>query len=197
MSAFEPVAVAVFAVATCGTPGPNNTLIMSSGVGYGFRRSIPGIIGINVGFPVMVLLVGAGFVESLPSHERLLSAMKILAVVYLLWLAFGIARSPGPTADEASAPPGFWRLALFQGINPKSWIMVVGALAAFTAPGDGYLSVVLVAAIFLVCGTPCTVAWCLLGTTTRRVVDNPRVFRAINWVMATLLAASAIGIALG
>lgn len=186
------LAVVVFAVTTCGTPGPNNILIMASGANYGFRRSLPGIAGINIGFPLLVALLGVGFASIIQRNPDILGYLKPLAVGYLLWLAYGLAKSSVPEPGAIKKPAGFWALLGFQAINPKSWIMAVGALSAFTKESGGVAEVLAIAIVFLVCGTPCTAAWCALGAAGRRVLSSERGFRVFNIIMAALLACSAV-----
>lgn len=165
---------------------------MASGANYGFRRSLSGIAGINVGFPLLVALLGVGFAGIIQRHPDILGYLKPLAVVYLLWLAYGLAKSKVPQPGAIEKPVGFWALLGFQAINPKSWIMAVGALSAFTTESGGVAQVFAIALVFLVCGVPCTAAWCALGAAGRRVLSGERGFRAFNLVMAALLAGSAV-----
>lgn len=188
--------ILVFVVSTTGTPGPNNMLILASGATFGFRRSLPGIAGINVGFPLMVVAVGLALAGTLRERPVILEVLRPLAVAYLLWLAWGVATSPSPSRAEAQAPPGFWRLFGFQPINPKSWVMVLGALFAYVRPGADVSDVWLIALLFLVGGTPCTALWCLLGTGAGRVLRTDRSMRIFNMTMGLLLAASAVGVLL-
>ena len=184
----------LFTVATCGTPGPNNTMIMSSGVTYGFRRSLPHVIGINVGFPFMVVAVGLGLREVLRSSPHVYTYLRPIAVTYLLYLAYRIAT--GPVTEHAAAekkPLSLIQAALFQWVNPKAWLMVVGAVTTYaTVAGTYFVNVLLVALIFLVFGTPCTTFWLWLGTSFKRVLRKPVQFRAFNIVMACLLVGSLV-----
>jgi threonine/homoserine/homoserine lactone efflux protein len=188
--------ILVFVVSTTGTPGPNNMLIMASGATFGFRRSLPGIAGINVGFPLMVVAVGLALAGPLREQPVILEVLRPLAVIYLLWLAWSVATSPPPSRAQAKSPPGFWRLFGFQPVNPKSWVMVLGALLAYVRPGADVSDVWLIAVLFLVGGTPCTALWCLLGTGAGRILRTDRSVRAFNVTMGLLLAASAIGVLL-
>ncbi|MFL6139750.1 MAG: LysE family translocator [Frankiaceae bacterium] len=183
-----------FTITTCGTPGPNNTMVMASGANYGPRRSLPHVVGINVGFPLMVIAVGLGLGEVLHRWPVVYDVLRPVGVLYLLYLAYRIAGSRVIAKDPVDARPlSLAQSALFQVVNPKAWVMVVGAVTAYaTADGNYAVQVVEIALVFLVLGTPCTVAWMLGGALLGRVVMKPAQFRAFNVVMASLLVLSLI-----
>jgi threonine/homoserine/homoserine lactone efflux protein len=184
----------LFTIATCGTPGPNNTMIMASGVSYGFRRSLPHVIGINIGFPVMAVAVGLGLGELLHSSPHVYTVLRPIAVAYLLYLAYRIATGPvSPDASAERRPLSVVQAALFQWINPKAWLMVIGAVTTYaTVTGTYFVNVMVVALIFLVFGTPCTTFWLWLGVSLKRVLRKPVQFRAFNIFMALLLVGSLV-----
>ncbi|NLU69501.1 LysE family translocator [Streptomyces sp. HNM0574] len=189
------VSLALFVIATCGTPGPNNNMIMSSGVNHGFRRSFPHAMGINVGFPVMVVAVGLGIDGLLRDHPEVLDLLRPAGAAYLLYLAWRIASAPVGEEERGEARPlSAVQAALFQFVNPKSWVMVVGAVTTYAAALDGghVWNIVAVALVFLVFGTPCTFFWLLLGIGLKRVLNRPRQFRVFNVSMAVLLVLSLI-----
>lgn len=184
----------LFVIAGAGTPGPNNTIVMAAGAGFGFRRTLPAIIGINIGFPVMIILVGLGLGQVLNQWPVVLDVLRPIGVAYLLWLAFKIAT--GPTDVESrreGRPPGFIQMALFQFVNPKAWTLAVAALATFTGFWESFLAEVLVIAGFaLVFSTPCTIAWALLGVGAGRFISSARHMRIFNLIMSGLLVISLI-----
>ncbi|GAA1822811.1 LysE family translocator [Nesterenkonia flava] len=184
----------LFVVAGAGTPGPNNTIVMASGASFGFRRTLPAVLGVNVGFPVMIVLVGLGLGQVLAQWPVVLDVLRPIGVAYLLWLAYKIAT--GPTnlqARREGRPPGFMQLALFQFVNPKAWTLAVAALATFTGFWESFLAEVLVIAAFaLVFGAPCTVAWTLLGVGAGRFISKSSHLRVFNLVMAGLLVLSLV-----
>lgn len=189
----------LFTVSTCGSPGPNNLMIMSSGVNHGIRRSWPHVVGINVGFPIMVVLVGIGLGEILHRYPVLLDVLRPLGVAYLLYLAYRIMSAPtdrDPTTKSAAGgkrPLTMPQAALFQLVNPKAWVMVVGALVTYgTATGSVAIEILLIALIFFVFGTPCTVAWLWLGTSLKRLLAKPARLRGFNVAMAALLTVSVL-----
>lgn len=186
----------LFTVSTCGSPGPNNMMIMSSGVNYGFRRSVPHVLGINTGFPLMVVAVGIGMGAIFRNWPGLLDLLRPVGAAYLLYLAYRIATGPAATDRPVQRKPlSLVQAALFQVVNPKAWVMIVGALITYVVGGADYLiQVVLIALIFLVFGTPCTTAWLWLGVSLRRILSRPLHLRVFNVAMAGLLVISLVPI---
>jgi threonine/homoserine/homoserine lactone efflux protein len=185
----------LFTVSTCGTPGPNNFMIMSSGVSYGVRRSMPHVIGINVGFPLMVVALGLGLGGLLQRYPAILVVLRPIGVAYLLYLAYRVATTPPNGASQARQhkPLTMLQAALFQVVNPKAWVMIVGALVTYqTADSPFVAQVLVIALIFLVFGTPCTVTWLLIGASLQQVLAKPAIFRAFNIAMAGLLVLSVV-----
>lgn len=186
------LAFALFALVTSITPGPNNTLLLASGVNFGFNRSIPHILGISCGFFVLVLAVGLGLGAVFETYPVLYRVLRYVGAAYLLYLAWKIARS-GPLADDQQSrgqPMGYWSAAAFQWVNPKAWVMAVGAISTYT-PLQGYFSNVLViAAVFALINAPTVSLWAACGSLLRNVLRNPRWLRLFNLGMAMLLVLS-------
>ncbi|MGL5116069.1 MAG: LysE family translocator [Beijerinckiaceae bacterium] len=183
---------ALYCLAMSGTPGPNNLMVLASGANHGYRRTLPHIFGINIGFSLMLggmaLGVGAVFL----AEPRLQIAMKVVGIVYMLWLAWRIATASGlGDGGSASRPFTFLEAAAFQWVNVKAWMMVLGAISVYAPEGYGpfekalYLGLVM----FLV-GSPPTHVWTLFGVGIRRFLQNPKALRAFNIAMALLLVAS-------
>lgn len=175
------------------TPGPNNLMLMTSGVNFGFRRTLPHLLGVVLGFCLMVGLVGLGLDAIFARLPALLPAMRYLGAAYMLWLAWKIAQA-GPVREGAArgAPLGFFGAAAFQWINPKAWVMAVSALTAYAVVDDYRLNVALVALAYLAVGLPGSGSWALLGASMRRALSDPRVAKLFNLAMALLLLVSII-----
>ena len=184
----------LFFVAGAGTPGPNNTIAMASAAAFGFRRTIPIVAGVSIGFPLMLVLVGVGLGGVLAQWPWVLDVLRPIGILYLLWLAWRIATGPTDVkARRASSPPGFVHMVLFQFVNPKAWTLAVAALAAYTGFWDSFLlEVVVLAVLAFVATVPCTGAWALLGVGAGRLISNPLHMRVFNVVMAALLLVSLI-----
>ncbi|NOD36299.1 MULTISPECIES: LysE family translocator [unclassified Ruegeria] len=184
------MALIVFAFVTSITPGPNNLMLMASGANFGFRRSIPHMLGIGLGFTVMVLLVGAGLVQVFDRYPISHTALKIVSVVYLLYLAWKIAHAAPAKGSEASGiPMTFLQAAAFQWVNPKAWAMALTATTAY-APNQTLHAILLVALVFGAVNLPSVSTWTVLGQQMARLLTNPRRLVAFNWTMAALLIAS-------
>ena len=186
------VAFIMFATVMFFTPGPNNIMLLSSGLTYGFRRSIPHIAGITVGFAFMVGAVGLGLGTVFIAYPILQTILKYAGVAYLIYLAAHIAMSEPPKAGEESSrgPMTFWGAAMFQWVNAKGWVMVIGTITAYAAIAAFPLNIVIQVVISLILGTLSCTAWALFGTALRPVLTSPRAVRVFNVVMALLLLAS-------
>ena len=190
-------AVLIFALVMAFTPGPNNVMLASSGARFGLARTMPHLIGVTVGFPVMLLLVGLGLASLLLASPMLQLAMKTISCAYLLWLCFQIARSSSAIKEGAEGKPlNFLQAAAFQWINPKAWLMAVGAISAYTA-GHGrqlYEQVAIIAAITLAVTVPSTLTWAAFGAAIRHLLRAPLALRLFNLAMALALLISTVPI---
>ncbi len=183
-----------FAVAMSGTPGPNNAMVAASGANFGFPRTLPHILGIAVGFPVMLVAVALGAGDVLRTVPVLHLVLKWAGAAYLLWLAFkiGTARPGGAEAKMRARPLTFLQAALFQWVNPKAWIIALGGIATYTTANGGAIVVqaLALALIFLVATVPATVFWTMTGVGAARLLRTERAMRGFNLAMAALLVAS-------
>lgn len=181
-----------YAIATSITPGPNNAMLLASGVTFGFSRSIPHIMGINLGFGAMVLAVGLGADALFATAPQLFDAMRVIGTAYLLYLAWLIARS-GPIEENGIAPREpmtFLGAAAFQWVNPKAWMIIPGAITGYTLQGERWQSVVIVAALYVLANLPCICTWAAFGVVLRRVLTRPGYVRSFNYAMALVLGLS-------
>lgn len=200
MSSLTPellAALALFAFVSSITPGPNNTMLMASGANFGFRASIPHMIGVSGGFLLLVVAVGLGLGGLFAAYPELHDVLAVAGGLYLLWLAWKIATSSGLGMGETGArPQTFLQAAAFQWVNPKAWAMALGAVTAY-APRDGYVAnILVVSVIFTAINLPCVASWTGFGVGLRRFLDRPAVLRAFNVGMALLLALSLLPVAL-
>ena len=186
------LAIMLFAVATCVTPGPNNVMLMSSGVNFGIGRTMRHVIGINIGFPVMLIAVGLGAGALFHDHPKLYTVLQVAGALYMVYLAYQIATTPHVNFNDTSGKPlGIFDAALFQWINPKAWVISIGAVLAYTTPAGAFATqVVLIALIFFVCGSPCSLVWVLFGRYLRKFLAYPNAFRLFNVAMSLLLVGS-------
>ena len=185
-------ALSLFMLVALITPGPNNTMLLSSGVTFGLKKSAPHIWGVNIGFSLMAFVVCLGLGAVFMASPLLHNALRVVCAAYLLWLAWKIANSGG--ADEANAaarPQTFFQAALFQWVNPKAWMAAVAA-AAYSMQGKPVLSAAIIAGIALVVGFPSSLTWVTFGTALRRFLKSPRALRGFNIAMALLLVVSTL-----
>lgn len=183
-------ALALFAFVSSITPGPNNLMLMASGANFGFRRTIPHMLGVALGFVFMVLMVGAGLVQVFDAFPVTYTVLKAGSVIYLLYLAWKIAHAtPARPGDDIGTPMTFLQAAAFQWVNPKAWAMALTAISAYT-PDHRLWSILLVGAIFGAINLPSVGSWTVLGQQMARFLTSPRRLTAFNWTMAALLVAS-------
>jgi threonine/homoserine/homoserine lactone efflux protein len=185
-------ALLVFVVVTLFTPGPNNAMLMTTGLTFGFRRGLPHLLGVALGFAVMVLAVGLGLGALFQAYPTLYLILKYVGAAYLLYLAWQIA-SARPMAEDGAAggrPITFLEAAAFQWLNPKGWVMAVGAASAYAAVAVFPLNMVLMAFLFGSLGMLSSATWLGFGTGLKRLFTSPAVVRGVNVTMALLLVAS-------
>jgi threonine/homoserine/homoserine lactone efflux protein len=187
------VAFIVFALASLFTPGPNNLMLMTSGVNYGFRRTLPHALGVAFGFGFLVLVVGLGLGELFAAFPLLYTVLKFAGAGYLVYLAWLIARAgPAKASGGRSRPLTFLQAAAFQWINAKALVMAVGAISTYAAIAAFPLNVALMVAIFVALGLVSSSTWTLFGTSLRAIVTDPKRVRTFNLVMAAALVLSLV-----
>jgi threonine/homoserine/homoserine lactone efflux protein len=173
------------------TPGPNNVMLMSSGLTHGFRRTLPHVAGVTLGFAFMIASVGVGLGAVFVAYPVLETVLKYAGAAYLVYLAAVIAMSAPPSAQATArrGPMSFWGAALFQWVNGKGWVVVIGTITAYAAVAQYPWNIVIQTSVSLAVGAASTVAWTLFGSALRSVRGS-RSVRAFNVLMAVLLLAS-------
>ena len=186
------IAFVAFAFVTSVTPGPNNMMLLASGVNFGMRRSLPHMFGISLGFMLLVICVGLGLGQVFEQVPALYSLLRYLGAAYLLYLAWKIAGSGAPDSreNERRKPFTFLQAAAFQWVNPKAWVMAIGAITTYTPQENFIANVLLIAALFALVNCPSVGLWTAAGTLLRKWLNDARVLRAFNIGMALLLVAS-------
>lgn len=186
-------ALTLFAFVASITPGPNNLMLLSSGTRFGFRRSIPHMLGVMLGFPLMITVIGLGLARLFTEFPMVQTVLKVASIAYLLYLAFKIATAPTPTVDdgESSARPlTFFQAAAFQWVNPKGWTMALTVLSAYMPPTDPWRGLAIIATLVLLINVPVVTLWTAMGIQLRRFLGQPQKLRAFNLIAAGLLVAS-------
>lgn len=186
------ISVALFALATTGTPGPNNVMLTASGARYGYRRTLTHIAGILGGSAVLYFGVAAGLGSIFEHYALVQYGLRALGAVYLLYLAWRIASAPPPQLDrfDDAQPLSFIEAAAFQFTNPKVWVMGLTLISSFLpTQGSVYINALILIAIMIVVGLPCLSFWAAFGRLIAGKLQTPRAWRVFNGVMGTLTAA--------
>jgi threonine/homoserine/homoserine lactone efflux protein len=184
------LSLALFVIASAVTPGPNNLLLLASGLNIGVRSTLPLMLGVSAGFATMLVLTGLGLGAAIRAVPWLEWAMLIAGSAYLLWLAWKIART-APDLTAAAAPPrfGFWHGFFLQAINPKAWMMALTA-AGLYLQGSDMAALMTVVVTFVLLGLPCNLVWVMGGAMLSGLRAQPGRLLLVNRVLAAMLAGS-------
>jgi threonine/homoserine/homoserine lactone efflux protein len=194
----QSIAFFVFSVVAAITPGPSNIMLAAAGAIAGVVRGIPCLLGVAAGMGLLIFGVALGLGQIILGHAAILKAFNWLGAAFLLWLAWKISTSSPGTPNAGRKPVGFLGAALFQWINPKSWLVSGSAAGAYLqADADGaLLQSMSFAALFVLAALPSGFVWLAFGASMHRVLRSARAARIFNVVMGVSLAAS-VGLILG
>lgn len=184
-----------FAIATAFSPGPNNLMLLSSGLTFGYKKTIPHILGVMVGFPIMVIAIGLGVERVFEVFPKLYDILKVLGLAYLFWMAWQIANSGKSMSgtDKRQKPFTFIQAVLFQWLNPKAWIMAITATTSFTISSSHlFVQIMIISFVYLLVGVGSTNAWALGGLLLQRVISSEGRVKIFNVVMAILIVFSVL-----
>ncbi len=189
----------IFAIVTSITPGPNNIMIMTSGLNFGIKRSLPHLFGICCGFPAMLIVIGLGLSTLFQQYPFLHQVIQITGAFYLLYLAWLMANSASSSLESAVAKPiSFIQAALFQWLNPKAWVIATGAISTFTTLSVSlHWQVLYLSLVFFIIAIPCMAVWLLGGIQMKKYLAKPSHQRYFNVLMALLLVGSIIPVFYG
>ena len=185
------------------TPGPNNLMIAASGANFGWRRSVPLYLGILSGFVSLLLAVGFGLGVVFDRYPALHDVLRYLGAAYLVWLGLRIATGwgaksrsatdPGDASPAGGKPLGFLQGAAFQWVNPKAWVLAVGAMAAFTLPEKPMApQVIMIVAVLGALAIGALLLWLSSGVLAARLLKTDRALRIFNVVLGSLCIASVV-----
>ncbi len=185
-----------FIIAMVATPGPNNLMLMAAGANFGFRRSLPHLLGISVGCQILLLAIALGLGQLFETYPQVVTVLRAAGSLFLLYMAWqllrpaaGLGQSGAAVAKEVR-PLTFWQAALFQWINPKAWMMTITAVATFANPAQFVVSTLIIGMLFLVLGFPLISAWNVGGAALKHWLQQGRRLVRFNRVMAVLLIGS-------
>jgi threonine/homoserine/homoserine lactone efflux protein len=187
------LAFVAFAIVSLFTPGPNNLMLMTSGVNFGFARTVPHVLGVVLGFGFLVLVAGLGLGALFAAVPALYTVLKVAGVLYILYLAWLIARSgPVETGERRGRPLTFIEAAAFQWVNAKGLVMALGAATTYGAVAPFPFNAALMAGLFVLFGVMSSTTWVLFGTALRGVLTDPKRAQMFNLIMAVALVASLV-----
>ncbi len=182
------IALLSFAFISVITPGLNNLMLMASGLNFGWRKSIPHMLGVGLGFPLMLLVVGLGLMQVFETYPIIRQVMTVLSIVYLLYLAWKIANAaPASAGAEVGKPFTLVQATAFQWVNPKAWSMAITALTVYVPVDMGWHGAALAALTYVICGIISTNTWTLLGVQIKRFLRNNFYQRVFNCGCAIVL----------
>ena len=190
------VSFIIFAVVASITPGPNNLMLLTSGINFGFHRTLPHLLGVCIGFSFMICVIGFGLVKLFDLYPVIYDALKILSVIYLVYLSWKIATSKplkeihGNGQIRGSRPMTFLQAVFFQWVNSKAWVIAMAAISAYSPPIQPILSILFVALFFGLINLPSGMVWLVSGTILKRFFGDPFKLRIFNITAACLLVGS-------
>ena len=190
------MAVVTYAFVSSITPGPNNTMLLASGVNFGVRRTLPHLFGISSGFAFMTLILGTGLHQVFVHWPLLLEVLRYLGVAYMVYLAYRLATSAPPSQDVANQgrPLSFLGAAAFQWVNIKAVFMSITAITVYAGADDNLLPLLALVVLFSLVNLVACSMWVVFGASMRRWLQKPKVLRIFNAIMALGLLASLVPI---
>ena len=191
-------ALIAFAFVSSITPGPNNLMLLASGANFGFQRTIPHMLGVAIGFVLMLILVGIGLMQVFDAYPISHQILKFCSICYLLYLAYRIATAAAPeeSGKDGARPFTFMQAALFQWVNPKAWTMALTAISVYS-PTRSIETVLIIGLVFGAINLPSVSLWTVMGQRLKTVLTNTYRLRVFNGTMAILLVASLYPVVLG
>ena len=187
--------IILFTISTSITPGPNNIILLNSGLNYGIIKTIPCYLGICLGFCFMVFIIGLGLGELFLQFPTFHQIIQIVGVCYLLFLALKIALIRKQTNKKVTKPLNFYQAVLFQWVNPKAWTMATGIISSYTNINDNIIQqVMIIVLIYLISVLPCTGLWLFCGSFLQKIITKPTHLKVFNISIATLLVISVLPI---
>ncbi|MGF1447539.1 MAG: LysE family translocator [Pikeienuella sp.] len=186
------LALAVFAFASTWTPGPNNMMLAASGATFGWRATLPHAMGVALGFPTMLFLIALGLGEAFERSAPLRTGLSYLGGSVMLYLALRIAMAGPAKPGRRTRPLSFLEACAFQWINPKAWVMAIGASATYASGAAPVFEAGVATLVFVAAGLTSSQGWSLFGAGLGRLLGTGWKLRAFNITMGMLLGLSAI-----
>ena len=175
------------------TPGPNNAMVLTSGLKFGFLKTIPHMTGITIGHVTQLILVCLGLGKIFQVFPEIQNILKILCSIYLIYLGYKIIGSFNKIKDNDSRPLKFYEAALFQIVNPKAWTISSMAASSFLSnDGSLLISILYIASVALIICPISISPWAAFGSGIKNLVKNNKIKVIIEFFLAFLLLITAI-----
>ena len=191
------VQLALFALASLYTPGPNNIMLASSGARFGVRRTLPHAFGVAFGFPLMLFPMALGLGALFEQSPAFRDVLRIVGAVVMLWIGWKVATAGRAQTDETARPFTFFMAAGFQWINPKAWAMAIAVVGGYMLGNAPLLEAFTCVAIFATLGLGSALLWTGAGATIRQYLSTDARIRLFNGVMGLLIAGCALFLFIG
>ena len=189
----ELAALVSFAFVGSFSPGPNNAVLWASGISFGFRRTVPQIVGAALGVGTLVVGVAAGIGALLEAVPTAALVLKLAGSAYLLYVAWRVAGSGAIGRAEVNHPLTVRQAAVFQWLNPKAWVFAIAVVGTFL-PGDVHrpAGIALLSVVVLAVVAVSFTIWAAGGAALARFVADERRRRTVSLLLAGMIVASVV-----
>lgn len=190
------IAISVYYFVMYVTPGPNNSILTASGINFGFRKTIPNILGIPTGHGLQLIIVCLGLGSILVRFPSILFYMKFIGSIYLLYLGYRMLGSLNVTAQQKNNKPlNFFEAVMFQFINPKAWVICITAASLFFPEKENIIkSIFFMVGMSTIINIPSISVWAYAGSIIRKYLNNNNFKKIVEWLLAAMLLLTAISI---
>ena len=183
----EILSISLFWFVTAYTPGPNNIAASYSGFNFGFKKTIPLMLGVVSGWTILLLLMNTGLIIIFRSYPYIQDIIKILGSIFLVYLAYVIAFSQGSQSNKLKNPVGFLKTFFFQFVNPKGVIVSMFIVSTFINTESYIRDSIIVISYFFFIAVSSVGSWCLMGKYLRKFATSEKFIKNFNYTMSFLL----------
>ena len=177
----------LFTVVAAYTPGPNNFLASHSGFNFGFKKSIPLILGVAFGWTTLIVLLELGLILVFKQYSIIQKIIQIVGTLFVIYLAYKISFSKSDEEDQSKTPITFFDIFIFQFLNPKGVIFATVIVATYIKPEESFLTTAVITFILFVIALTSIIFWTLLGKYLRNFATSEKFIKFFNYSMSFLL----------
>ena len=190
------LALAVYNFIMYVTPGPNNSILTASGIKFGFAKSIPNILGIPTGHGLQLALVCLGLGTLFITYPILYDILRYVGSAYILYLAYKMFGSLNITkTEDRSRPLKYYEAILFQFVNPKAWVICSTAVTLYYPKGENiFIGTLFMVIMSTVVNIPSISVWAYGGSVIRNYLNNEKLKKIVEWILAIMLIATAASV---